>query len=249
MDTIARRGKTYEIPSDINQLPPEQYEEFLSLSILFSAGAVSGSELRRRWLSSLIGMRDYSILLPEYTAELDRQLTKISGFFMPDGSPDLRTSRNLLPEYKGYRGPADSLNGLPFGVFVESLTVLMSMSEGDGSEEARHIARLLYGIPEEEEVPPLLLYHAPRLIANVWNMIQAAPVEINGEPIDFRIIFRTSGGKGRADDRTGWIGITFEIAEKGLFGPVSEVEKADMWAVLIYLYKCKFEYNQEMNRK
>ena len=72
----------------------------------------------------------------------------------------------------------------------------------------------------------------------------AAPVEINGKKIDFRIIFKSSGGS-RPDDKTGWTGITFEVASAGLFGNVSQVEAADMWAVLIYLYKCRFEYNHE----
>ena len=72
----------------------------------------------------------------------------------------------------------------------------------------------------------------------------AAPVEINGKKIDFRIIFKSSGTS-RPDDKTGWTGITFEIASAGLFGNVSQVEEADMWAVLIYLYKCRFEYNHE----
>ena len=76
-------------------------------------------------------------------------------------------------------------------------------------------------------------------------MIQDSPVEINGEKIDFRIIFQNTGKGSRPDDHTGWTGITFEIAEKGLFGTVPEVEKTDMWAVLIYLYKCKFEYIHE----
>ena len=57
-------------------------------------------------------------------------------------------------------------------------------------------------------------------------------------------MFRSSGGK-KPDDKTGWTGITFEVATAGLFGNVAEVERTDMWAVLNYLYKCKFEYLNE----
>lgn len=93
----------------------------------------------------------------------------------------------------------------------------------------------------------LLAFHAPTLLASVWNAIYSEPIEINGKQIDFRIIFRRSGTR-KPDDKTGWTGITFEIATAGLFGNMAEVERTDMWTVLMYLYKCKFEYLND-NRK
>lgn len=74
-------------------------------------------------------------------------------------------------------------------------------------------------------------------------------MEINGKKIDFRIIFKSSGGS-KPDDKTGWTGITFEVATAGLFGNVAQVEQTDMWTVLMYLYKCKFEYiNEKRNQQ
>jgi hypothetical protein len=85
-------------------------------------------------------------------------------------------------------------------------------------------------------------------LMSVWKLIQTRPVEINGRKIDFRILFQ--GSVSRADDHTGWTGITFEVAAAGLFGTVNDVEACDMWAVLIYLYKCKFEYlNDKTSQK
>ncbi len=249
MVKIKSRGKYYEIPESLEELTPGQYERFLLFSLGYANGMFDSSELRIRWLSYLIGMEDYRLLLPEYVAELDESLPLLNSFFEADGSPSLHTVRNLLPEYGGHKGPADCLNGFPFGSFVEALTVLEGISSSEDeeavSEGCRHVARLLYSIPECEPVPELLLIHAPRLVGNVWRMITEAPVEINGEPIDFRIIFKSTGEGRRPDDHTGWTGITFEIAEKGLFGTVPEVEKTDLWAVLLYLYKCKFEYIHE----
>lgn len=249
MIQITSGGKIYDIPADINELTAEQADTFLTLAMLHDNRWLTREGFRRLWLSALIGMEDYSILLPEYIIELEDQQPKLNGFYMPDGSADLRTTKNILPNYEGFRGPADNLAGLPFGEFIEALTVLADMGDDDHYLAANHVARTLYHIPEDRQVPVLLTYWAPRLVANVWSMIQAGPVAINGASIDFRIIFRSSGTESRADDKTGWTGILFEIAEKGLFGPVPEVEKTDMWAILLYLYKCKFEYNQEIAKK
>lgn len=250
MQIIKSRGKEYEIPENIDELTPDQYEYFLMLYLTSGYRNPKGQIFIERWMAYLIGMDDYKILLPEYIAEIDAQLPLLGGFFV-NGEPDLRTVRNLLPEYKGFKGPADGLSGFPFGKFVECLTELTGMGkaerEADYEACVDHIARVMYDIPEGVDVPYLLKFHAPRLFYNVWHMIQTGPVVINGEPIDFRILFR-SFGESRPDDKTGWTGITFEVAEKGVFGTVPEVEATDMWAVLIYLYKCKFEYNYEKSK-
>jgi len=66
--------------------------------------------------------------------------------------------------------------------------------------------------------------------------------------VDFSIIFKSSGSR-RPDDKTGWAGISFEIAAAGVFGNVSELDAAPFWAVLMYLYKCKFEYMHDKSNK
>ena len=53
-----------------------------------------------------------------------------------------------------------------------------------------------------------------------------------------------------ADDKTGWTGIVFEVAASGVFGNKKEVDDTPFWDVLLYLYKCKFEYlHQKRNKK
>ena len=71
-------------------------------------------------------------------------------------------------------------------------------------------------------------------------MVLSGPVYIGGEAIDFRILFQKLASEDRkADDKTGWTGIVFE-----------EVDDTPFWDVLLYLYKCKFEYlHQKRNKK
>ena len=253
METITTRGRSVKIPTHVSELTPAQYEYYVFLAYALGAGVIDGDYFRVRWLSFLIGLgkADYTLLKAQHVEELKAQAGAIEGFFVTEGNRvhlDFNTPVNLLPSYGGYQGPGDWLEGVTYGEFVECLTIaenLHQMNEQEVAEGYAHIARRLYHIPDGEKVPDLLAFHAPTLLASVWKAILAGPVEINGKKIDLRIIFRSSGGGKKPDDKTGWTGITFEVATAGLFGNVAEVERTDMWAVLIYLYKCKFEYLNE----
>lgn len=261
METIKTRGKTVEIPVNVSELTPAQYEYYCFLAFALAGQIITPDYFRIRWFSYLIGLgkSDFTILKQEHIDELEAQISAIDGYFVKEMIAgrerihlDFDTVVNLLPEYKGYKGPGDLFQGVTFGEFVECYTVAESLDGTDNeamAEGCEHIARTLYHIPDTAPVPDLLTFHAPKLFASVWRAIQSAPIEINGKKIDFRIIFKSSGST-KPDDKTGWTGITFEVASAGLFGNVSQVEKADMWAVLIYLYKCKFEYlNEKRNSK
>lgn len=261
MKTITTRGQSFNIPTCVGELSPKQYQYYCFLAFALSGNMIDLDYFKIRWFSYLTGLGklDYIKLKEPYAAELHEQIQAIDGFFVKntvDGVErvqiDFDTVANLLPEYRGYQGPGNLLQGVTFGEFVECFTVAECMDETDTDGIARgyaHIARILYHIPESDTVPDLLSFHAPRLFTSVWRAIQNGPIEINGRKIDFRIIFKSSGGH-RTDDKTGWTGITFEVASAGLFGNVREVESADLWAVLMYLYKCKFEYlNDKRNSR
>lgn len=261
METITTRGKKVEIPVLVSELSPAQYEYYCFLAFMLAGRIITPEYFRIRWFSYLIGLgkSDFTILKQEHIDELEAQISAVDGYFVRETIEgeefvhlDFDTVVNLLPEYNGYRGPGDLFQGVTFGEFVECYTVAECLDESDPeamAEGCEHIARTLYHIPETEPVPELLAFHAPKLFSSVWKAIQNDPMEINGKKIDFRIIFKSSGSS-KPDDNTGWTGITFEVAGAGLFGNVDQVEKTDMWAVLIYLYKCKFEYlNEKRNSK
>ena len=252
MYRISYKDKSVEIPTCVTELSREQYEYYCVLALSLGSGAIDAEYFRIRWLSFLIGLgqADYTLLKPEYVDEIEAGAHAIDGFFSEAGEIqrlDFRSPVNLLPDYAGHQGPGDMLVGLAFGDFLECITAIECMADADEEEVAENyfrIARKLYHIPEGQPVPDILAFHAPTFFVNVWKILQEGPIVINGKEIDFRIIFRSSG-TARRDDRTGWTGIKFEIASAGLFGSVKEVEQTDIWSVLLYLYKCKFEYLNE----
>lgn len=249
-----------EIPTALEELTPEQYRYFVTLSSIHESMATMSDEgFRVRWLSYLSGLGtiDFTLLVAERAARYREAMGMTDGFFLrgADGRllPNFETQANLLPEEGGFKGPGDWLEGLTWEEFAECSSVVKALGETgapEGSDDYRkavmegyeHIARVLYRIPEGESVPDILYFHAPTLLRNVMHGIESGPVRINGEEIDLRIIFRNSGGSRGPDDKTGWLGVTFEVASSGVFGGVREVEKTDFWVVLLYLYRCKFEY-------
>lgn len=260
MIAVKTRGKSVDVPQYVDELTPKQYRYYCTLASMLAAGSIDRDYFRIRWISFLIGLGrlDYTMLLPQYIAEIDEQAHNITdGFIISTGQPaphdvriDFDTTRNILPEYDGYKGPGDWLDGMKFGEFVQCATIIEALAQPDASQEEvtenyEAIARLLYHIPESDKVPLILAFHAPMLFVNVWRRIQSGPIDINGKKIEFSIIFKAVGPK-RPDDKTGWIGITYEVATAGLFGDVAGVENADFWAVLMYLYKCKFDYINDL---
>ena len=155
----------------------------------------------------------------------------------------------------------DMLNGLTFGNFCDCLDLLQqskqAAAEKDDSainEIFQDITLKLYRYKDPEKtpaVPSLLAIHAVNFFSAVWEMVLSGPVYIGGEAIDFRILFQKLASEDRkADDKTGWTGIVFEVAASGVFGNKKEVDDTPFWDVLLYLYKCKFEYlHQKRNKK
>lgn len=246
MKEIRFRNAPVSVPESLDELTPEQYVYYIYLASWLTAGIIDAEYWRVRWFSFLVGMAtaDYTILIPEYIAEAERLRDGVVGPFLSESGtvPTFRTCRNLLPEYKGFKGPADWLNDLRYGDFTQC-AVLMEQepTAADLREIFEGIARVLYSVPESEDVPEVLVWHAPVLFGSVWKAIQSGPIDINGKMIDFSIIFKSVGAR-RPDDKTGWAGISFEVATAGVFGNVRELDASPFWAVLMYLYKCKFEY-------
>lgn len=251
--------KEIEIATELEDLSPAQYLYFIALSTVYADSRVmTENDYRVRWLSYLSGLGnvDFTLLTDDRKRYYLDAMPLTDGFFerRPDGRlfPSFDTAANLLPEIEGYKGPGEWLEGMTFGEFTECVMTLGQISDMEGEDAYRafgSVARVMYRIPAEEPVPEILHFHAPTLFRNVMKRIESAPVNINGEPIDFRIIFKSVGGKKKADDKTGWTGITFEVASSGIFGDLKGVENSDFWLVLLYLYRCKFEYIHTQNTR
>ena len=253
MTDITFNGKTHRLPEYLDELSSDLYVRWLVLVILFHQGLITIREMKVKWMSALLGLRiDYTAYTPDIVSQTDHQLHLLDAFFQTADTPDrqsprIHTCRQLLRDYEGWHGPADMLDGLSFGAFTDILTLLgIARKEDTPTDEIdriyRDITLLLYTHPEPGKVPDnILVLHAATFFTAVWEHIQHEPCNINGELIDLSILFRSSGRR-QADDRTGWTGITMEVAKEGIFGDYQSVRASSLWDVLLYLYRCKFSY-------
>ncbi len=115
MENIKTRGEIRVIPSGIDELTSVQYEYYCFLAYALSAGMIDSGDFRIRWMSYLLGLKnmDYTILKEEFIEEIESQAGVIDNFIdKKEGDSmtlDFRTPLNLLPEYKGYKGPGGCL--------------------------------------------------------------------------------------------------------------------------------------------
>ena len=240
MTEFLLRDKTLTIPTSVDELTPAQYQRFLILATQYAHGMISTKDLRVRWLSYLLGLRlPWTDYREEILLQVESQERAVDGFFDIDGErhvPLISTTRQKVPTLEGWKARGgDMLDGVSWGAFTEALDTLNLLRTAETPEESdafyRQITRTLYEAPDGANEPPtLLVVAAVNHLLAVWGAIRNGPVNINGEDIDFRIIFQ-GGGQG-SDDKTGWAGVTYEVTS--------------MWDVLLYLYKCKFE---EIHRK
>ena len=239
MKTILFREREVRVPQSLQEFTRPQYEKYILLAAWVMNGIVTLDQWRERLFCILVGTdyRLFSILKEEIRNSVAEEIKNCTEPFISGGQPAFNCALNILPEYHGYKGPGDWLNGLEYGKFVKCATLMEMLFLESGTETQEvyeDIARELYGIPEEDKVPFILVWHAPILFSTVWKKIQTEPIPINGQLLDLSIIFKRTGER-KSDDKTGWTGISFEVASAGVFGNIHELEKSDFWEVIIYL--------------
>jgi hypothetical protein len=102
----------------------------------------------------------------------------------------------------------------------------------------------------KHEIPDTVLYHALTYFSYVYELITTVPIPINGEEVDFSIIWKSDGDDDdqNKNDKSGWAGILFSIAETGIFGKTNDVNESNLYDVLMYLYSRKMQVIAEKKK-
>ena len=101
-------------------------------------------------------------------------------------------------------------------------------------------------LSKQIRIPDTVLFHALTYFSYWYELITNYPIEINGEEIDFSILWKADENEDDNEDdkkerldKSGWLGISFDIAESGVFGDADEVDRQKLYKVLMLLYKNK----------
>lgn len=265
MQEITYDNKTKKIPEELEELSPSQYFRYLELVLMMNTGKISPFEMKCKLMSMLLGMRyNFTICKESIVGEISAQLPKLDGFFdITEGAdkviydPHIKSGKNLLPSYKNWRGPNDMLNDITYGQFVQCLNLAKAMETARTEKDDKLVDSLMSEFGEilyrtEDSItggslPLLVCFHSYIFFCAVWELICTVPIPINGEDINFSILFQEPEDK-KANDKTGWVGIAFEVASSGVFGNVKQINETPFWDVLLYLYKCRFEFIHNKNQ-
>lgn len=254
-------------PSTIHELSPKQYLAYLKLMYKAEIRSIPIKDLRVALLKIVSPIHfgtSYLKMDKEEKSEMWESIyalsEKMDSFFdieEMEGKlsyrPHLKCATNLLPCWKDYVGPDDMLNNITWGEFISCMNLLNVYKQAMESEDMQQADNILSELfftlykPTEEQkrvaVPIYIRMHALYFFTYVFELISTTPIDIHGNEIDFSIIF-SNKGSGSNDNRIGWNGLVFAIAESGVFGKTSDVHQESFWSVMLYLYKCAFDAEQ-----
>lgn len=253
MITVNLDEKKIRVPESVDELNQAQYLRLLDLNFLFLNESTPSFIAQLKVLSVLLDLdADLSVYPSWFQNEALQFIGLAEPFLREDGAGlDLFTSRNLLPSYRGFIGPGDLLDGTDFGTFCDAMSLMRTFRDGDDEQHMwamQKMGELFYRNGKGEQPPAEVCYHACLLFMNVFRVLTTEPVNLNGEDLDFRILFESSGRK-KADDRSGWAGVAMDVAESGVFGTYQQVRETSMWDVLLFLYRKKFQSDHEKRRE
>lgn len=258
-------GKVIRFASDIDELSQDEYLYYLDLALKYLVGELTDvSEIKRKLFARLTELK-VSWKMAYYDEErqqaiwsaLTDKINLLDSFF--DITPEndnvvykmhLQSGVNLLPEWKGLYGADAMLNNLKWGEFTNCLTAVKEINAGReaGDDEmvlsgSMDLFRIIYkpakGKNYPKRVPDTVLFHTLNFFTYVYELITTTPIPINGEEVDFSLIWKRDNQTEDTEDKSGWSGVLFGIAETGIFGTAKEVNEAGLYEILLFLYNRK----------
>lgn len=164
MRVIYYQNRQVNVPETLEELTPAQYYRYLEIATMANQHILSESGIRLKLLSLFLALPvDMGHLPPSTWKETLALLSLTDPFVIREGKSfrlDLSTGINLLPEWNGFHGPEDMLNGVSFDTFCKCMALIRRMGdEGGGDRDMilREFGKVLYTAGREGAEPPILL--------------------------------------------------------------------------------------------
>ena len=128
---IPELNEVYKFPSNITELSPKQFLDFISLSLQFESGAIDMDEFLNLFVVKLLDLKwtaKFAALSQENKTEIASKISSLSAlllsFFRTETnegkvsmSLNLEFVTNLLPKIKNLYGPKDALADISWGEY------------------------------------------------------------------------------------------------------------------------------------
>jgi hypothetical protein len=270
-----RTSKVIRFAEDIHELTPDEYLFYLDLALKQVTGEITDEkEIKRALFVKItdlkVGWRMAWSTEDEEVAvwsALTEKINLLDSFFDIRTENDrhiydmhLKSGANLLPTWDGLHGPEDMLNNMNWGEFVRCLNAVKMLNKAREQEDLAGIQQNTIELFEtmytgrrkssKKPIPDVVLFHAINFFGYVYELISTVPIEINGEMIDFSIIWKSDDDETKEQkNKSGWEGILFAIAEAGIFGRTVDVNNTPLYEVLMYLYDKKHQILEEKKQQ
>lgn len=244
-------------------MAPRELQYLLEMFLLLDDEQKKWSllDIKRAWVSRVFAWRGFKIkktvddllLVDEVAKELDWAVY----YDKETDTANLNYDciRCLVPAFKGLAGPADYGYDLTFGEYRKLLVIFNEITRGNNilvymdmlagtlyRKRDKRTGRRVPFNPDADDtknarrLPDWLKYYAYVWFGAFCSYLMASPFIIDGNEIDFSVIFTSSGEKeAKPDNFLGMNSILFSVAESHVFGTVTEVDNTQLFRILMKL--------------
>ena len=135
------------VPETLEELTPAQYYRYLEIATMANQHILSEPGIRLKILSLFLALPvDMGHLPPSTWKETLALLSLTDPFVIREGKSfrlDLSTGINLLPEWNGFHGPEDMLNGVSFDTFCKCDFRAVKVKECEAVKKSKKLLKFV----------------------------------------------------------------------------------------------------------
>lgn len=270
---IPERGIKWDMPQHLAYCDARQFAEMADLFYRYLSGSIDYEQLRYLAVYRLLNLkraeehRDEE-LEQKKNVNIYQISTYLDSFFQPrEKKTDPIVIRqeyvhNAIPEvryrFKKYYGPADHMEDITFGQYVDALNIFAMYALEPQKELLYNLWAIFYqpkkfkqakkfdkhGVDARARMARQIywgnIFGFYLFFASFQEYLATATVHYEGRELDLSILYIES--KDKFKSRIPGIGMkstAFMLAETSAFGSLDEVEQAPFWTIILRMYDIK----------
>lgn len=270
---IPQKKKFLYMPENLAECDSRQFADLAKIIWMAKEKKISFRDMKIAAVYALLGLKRSKKVSAETTENVNRLSIFVENFFEKDDDGNLVEIKldfqnNHFPKFwlfGNFYGPEDGFKYVTFGQYVDGLDEYIYYTNTGDLEALRMLFAIFYMKKGEKYdykvsrkraksifkyVDIRHLYGFYLFFSSIQTYVLGGEINVMGNPIDLSLIYTKTGKENFVSNipGTGMRSIISELAESQVFGPYREVEKTNMWVVLVRLYELKKKELDEQER-